>query len=134
MEFEDLSPDFQQLIVDNHFEYIRTKAKKYLEEGPDKYRLHDAFDQPDEDYDKIELMDIEKGCKQILEYKGLTIETAFEGLGIKVMYQLLHLFHFKSISQRATSVDNAFIDKIIFRHVITEDKVTLFNKVKNEKR
>jgi len=75
------------------------------------------------------LRQLKVGCKQILEYKGMTKQTAFEGLTISGFYKLLELFHYKAEVQEAFSENNYFIDRIIFQHVVTGNEIVLFNKV-----
>ena len=128
MDIDDLSDELLDLVVNNNYEYIRTKAESYLNKGPGEYRKGDFYNMPPEDISNEDLDQIKKGCEQILEYRGMTSGTAFEGLTVGGFYQLMNLFHFNGVEQKAHWEENIIIDEILFRHVVTGDEAILFNK------
>jgi hypothetical protein len=77
--------------------------------------------------DAIELID--KGLQQIIDYKGLIFDRAFENLTIGGFYYFMYLFHFERRRQLATFFDSYTIDKILLKNTITGDEMWLANKV-----
>lgn len=128
--------NISKVYHENHYGYIYTKAELYLKIGKEKYRKGDAMGFPRAEWEQefgSEIYDIlEKGCKQILEYKGLTPENPFEGLGITGFNVLLLLFHFKLLKQFLVSnTDVNFLDMLELEHVVTKQKMTLYNRVQS---
>ena len=123
----------EQLIVENFYEYIRTKAISYIRIGYEKYRKQDALKKPDCRMTK-EIQDLLiSGCNQVIGYKGMTPETPFEGLGIPGFYLLMEMFHFKVVRQRIAKIENGFfIDEMHMKHIVTGQLMILFNKVKSQ--
>mgnify|MGYP007066235982 FL=1 len=120
----------EQLIVDNFYEYIRVKAKRYLKAGYKKYRHYDAFNQPRIRMTKKADELLKTGCKQVVGYRGMTIETAFDGLGIPGFYRLMELFHYKVVKQRIADIGNGIIlDEMHLEHMVTRQKMKLYNRV-----
>jgi hypothetical protein len=129
MKKQSLQNDEEPVSIDV-YEYIHTKAINYLELGPEKYRKGDAFRQPGEDLSINDLNTLQSGCKQILLNKGLTPETALEGLGIRGFYLLMQLLHFRVVKQMIKSIEADFIlDKMEMIHMVTGQRINLFNKV-----
>ena len=126
----------EQLIAENFYEYMRTKAQKYIDVGFAEYRKLDAFNQPGEQMTKEVLVTYVRGCKQVIEYKGLTPETAFEGLGIPGFYKLMELFHYKVVKQRIAKMNHGagILDEMHMKHRVTGQKMKLYNMVKPESR
>lgn len=119
----------EENLVDISFEslgYIITKAIKYLEVGPDNYRGRDAFDMPDISWTQSDLSEIEQGCNQILEGKGLTQSKPITDISIKGMYNLLSLFHFEFKSKRSNYTSKGIIDGMTFKHVLDSKEIQLF--------
>jgi len=120
----------EQLIAENFYEYIRTKAKTYTRLGYEKYSKHDAFGKPGGRITKEIQGLLISGCNQVIEYKGLTPETAFEGLGIPGFYLLMEMFHFKVVQQRIVKNENGTIlDEMHMEHEVIGKRMTLYNKV-----
>ena len=128
MNFEELTPELQELAIDNNYEYIKTKAKNYIEIGADRYRKGDAFQMPLCNWTEEDLVQIESGCKQLLDYKGLTIEDSFKGLTIVGFYNLMLLFHFNNVKRKTHYKNKPFIDEIVFKHSVSDVKIRLFNQ------
>ena len=128
---DELNEEDSNLCIKNRVPYILTKACYYLRLGSEKYREGDAFNLPSESWSKSDLEEIESGCKQILLGKGFRKDQPFENLSIRGCYLLFELFHFKSVNQKATKMDNGnMLDKIEFEHVMDGKKVTYYNVVR----
>jgi len=115
--------------------YIHYKAFSYLTQGPEKYRRDDFFKLPPQDLPEHRLETINRGCQQILQWRGLTPETALEGLEIGGFYDLLRLFHF-DLKQQSALVDKdptTILDMMEMQHVMTSEEITLYNRVKIQK-
>jgi len=121
----------EQLIAENFYEYIRTKAKKFIDVKFIKYREKDAFNKPDGNMTKEMLIQYIMGCKQVIEYKGMTPETAFEGLGIPGFYRLMELFHYEVVKQQIARIEPGIgiLDEMHMEHVVTGQKMKLYNLV-----
>ena len=113
------------------FAYIHYKAFKYLTIGAKKYRRFDYFHLPPKEWESKGLDVVQLGCEQIVHWRGLTPQTALEGLGIYGFYALLHVFHFKLKQQSLldSGDDTILLDKMEMEHVMTAEDVTLYNKV-----
>ena len=129
MEFKDLSEKEQKLAIANKYDLLRDKALRLKEKGIEGCRDDDEFDLKDVKIteDAIEL--IEKGIQQIIDYKGLSFDRAFEDLTIGGFYYFMYLFYFKRRRQLAHFFDNYTIDKILLKNTITGDEMWLTNKV-----
>lgn len=134
IEIMDKKETMEQLIAENFYEYIRTKAKKYLDIGFEKYRKQDAFSMPPDTMIKESLIIYARGCKQVVDYKGLTPETPFEGLRIPGFYQLMELFHFKVVKKQIAKMmpGNGILDEMHMEHTVTGRKMKLYNLVSPE--
>ena len=121
----------EQLIVENFYEYIRTKAKTYIHIGYEKYRKQDAFRKPGCRMTKEMQNLFISGCNQVIDYKGLTPETPFKGLGIPFFYLLMEMFHFKVIQQRIAKIKPGMgiLDEMHMEHKVTGNKMKLYNFV-----
>ena len=129
MEFKDLSEKEQKLAITNKYDLLREKAIILKEKGIEGCRDDDEFDLKGVKIteDAIEL--IEKGIQQIIDYKGLSFERAFEDLTIGGVYYFMYLFYFERKRQLAHFFDNYTIDKILLKNTITGDEMWLANKV-----
>lgn len=131
MEEVELSPELEKLVIENFYEYIHNKAERFLEIGYKKYRKSDAFNMPDFRMTKQRLDLLETGCRQIVEYKGMTPNTSFENIGIPGFYRLMKLFHYKVYKQATTGTsEEYFLDEMHMKHVMTDERMILYNKVK----
>jgi len=134
MDEIELPKELRKLAIKNFYEYIRVKAERFLTIGHTQYRKDDAFNQPDERLSNKNVELLKTGCLQVLEYKGLTEETAFEGIGIEGVYKLMALFHYKVVSQSIDQNEiDFFIDEMNMEHVVTGQKMKLFNKIPKKK-
>ena len=77
--FEDLlrtltleMPLADALIAVKNFVYLREKALIYVQKGPEEYRRLDCFQFPRLEWDYEQLDSLERGCQQIVDWKGLT--------------------------------------------------------------
>jgi len=131
IHFEALSEAKQLHALDQQLPYIATKAARYLEVGPDEYRKTDAFGQPTtKNADKLAA--IHRGCKQLIECKGLFVEAPLTDVGVEGFYALMALFHFK-MKNRTTDHSHVHdgqegaLDIITFEHAVSGLPVTFFN-------
>ncbi len=130
-EAETLPPP-SGLNLPEFFGYIHYKAYSYLARGPEAYRQQDGLGMPPEDASPDTLAILEKGCRLILEWHGIASERPLKGIGINGFYRLIELFHFDLVVQRATpEKDGTILDKMLIKHVVTGEEMTLYNEVKN---
>ncbi len=112
------------------FTYIQTKAKTYLEMGPDKYREEDFFHMPDKDWSKSDLKNIENCFQKFLEGKGLRKDNPVKGVGISGFSNAMATLHFGMVSQKASKIKEGILDEMVYRHLVRpEMEVTLYNIV-----
>ena len=127
----ELTPEMERLAVDNFYEYIHSKAELFLEIGYKTYRKRDAFKMPDFRMTRQKLDLLQTGCRQIIEYRGMTPDTAFENIGIPGFYRLMKLFHYQVYKQATSGRSEAyFLDEMYMKHTMTGQKMMLYNKVK----
>ncbi len=130
MEIDKLPNNIRKLAVDSGYEYIRTKALRFIAVGVIVYRKTDALGMPDNDLESEDIDLLMIGCRQVAEFKGLTHETAFEGLGIFGFYRLMELFHYAAGNQAIIdSGEDWIMDKMLMKHIVTRREIVLFNKV-----
>ena len=130
MDNINIPEELAKLASDNFYEYIQVKAERYLDVGYEKYRESDAMHMPDFQMSNQMLELMRNGCTQIIHFRGLTSDSAFEDLGIQAFYKLMELFHYKVIIQSiARSEKEFFIDEMHMEHMVTGQKLTLYNKV-----
>lgn len=122
-----------QILLDNQFPYIFTKAFRYLKIGPEKYRKQDFFKQPPIDLDSEELEVLTSGCKQILQGIGFSESEPFTNLDVSGFYNLMRLFHFQ-YTDRTTKhsfvLNNkkGILDCISFKHYVDDNRTcVLYN-------
>tara|TARA_B110000263_G_scaffold211710_1_gene194820 strand:+ start:37 stop:462 length:426 start_codon:yes stop_codon:yes gene_type:complete len=129
MKFKDLSEKEQKLAISNKYDLLRKKAIILKEKGIEECRDDESFNLKDMRIteDAIELID--NGLQQIIDYKGLTFNRAFENLTIGGFYYFMYLFHFERSRQLATFFDSYTIDQILLKNTITGDEMWLANKV-----
>jgi len=119
------------LIYDH--DYIRDKARLYLSIGPEKYRIRDAFHEPDLSLTEEDLKLLEKGCRQICDGKGFSSDDPICDIGISGFYNLAILFHFIIIKQKATQYNERdFLDKMLCEHIVTKQTIEFYNIVIND--
>ena len=129
--FNQLSETEKQLLLDSGYSYIFSKAYRFLEVGPDAYRQSDYFEQPSTKISE-ELEILKKGCRQILECRGLIDKRAFMDLDVTGFSQLMTLFHYKSVKRKTTykfeiEGKKGILDAITFSHVVNGDELVLYN-------
>ena len=129
MEFNNLSEKIQKLVIDKNYDILRDKALVLQEKSIDACRGDEDYDIPDFKLNNAALEVINKGVQQIINYKGLSFQAPFEGLGISDFYFLMDLFCFDMRRQRAYHYDEYSIDEILFKHSKTSFEIWLVNKV-----
>jgi hypothetical protein len=123
------------LDIPEKFGYIHFKSFSYLARGPEAYRAQDAMSMPPEGTSPSTLALLDKGCRQILDWKGIQPDNPLTGLGIDGFYRLIDLFHFKVVQQSALHQNNgAIVDKMKISHVMSGEEITLFNQVNTNNR
>jgi hypothetical protein len=116
------------------FGYVHCKAFVYLTVGPAKYRRMDYFHLPPEEWSPELLEIVERGCEQIVQWRGLTPDSPFENIGIEGFYALLQVFHFELAQQSAfDGRDGTILDRMEMIHVVSSEGLTLYNRVRQEK-
>ena len=112
------------------YSYIHYKAWLYLKLGVAEYQRTDYFGIPDSTFDYEE---IKIGCEQIMKCAGYDKKKPFQ-LSIGNMNDLMAIFHFRMINQKADFVSSEHIlDSLIFEHVIDKSQIILFNLVHQKK-
>jgi len=129
MKFKDLSEKEQKLAISNKYDLLRKKAIILKEKGIEECRDDESFNLKDMRITKDAIELIDNGLQQIIDYKGLTFNRAFENLTIGGFYYFMYLFHFERSRQLATFFDNYTIDQILLKNTITGDEMWLANKV-----
>lgn len=123
-------PPPEGLDIPEKFGYIHFKSFSYLARGPEAYRAQDAMGMPPEGTPPSTLAVLDKGCRQILNWKGIQPDNPLTGLGIDGFYRLIDLFHFKVVQQSALHQNNgAIVDKMQINHVMSGEEITLYNLV-----
>ena len=129
MKFNDLTEEEQKLAIANKYDLLREKAIILKEKGIEACRDNEELNIGDIKVTNDLLDLIEKGVPQIIEYRGLSFQRPFEGLGISGFYFFMHLFHLEMCRQRAYHKKDYTIDEIMFKNTITGDELWLGNKV-----
>jgi hypothetical protein len=112
--------------------YIRMhrKAGRYLDFGPEIYRRADALHKPEPSHDEDVLARLKLGMQQILQFAGTRPEEPFEHLGIHGFYALMDTLHYGMHKQELIQADSHFfLDRILFTHLVTDEPITLYNRV-----
>ena len=130
---ENLNEDELNLFFEAKFPYVMSKANNYLQYGPEKYRLDDAFGLPLEESTNEELTFIKNGCEQIMDGRGFLLERPFNNIGVSGFYSLFNTFHFKSVKRKTKRLGiGKMIDEITFEHVMDGSQVTYFNFIERK--
>ena len=79
-------------------------------------------------------VDIQSGCKQIVEGKGFSASNPLVDLDVLGFSDLMHLFHFYKGARKSKELthngENGILDQITFEHFMEEKRIaTLFNFV-----
>lgn len=94
------------VVVPDAFWYVHFKAFAFLMVGPDQYRSQDALRQPPENLPATRLDRVNRGCEQILQFRGLSAVRPLEGIGVDGFYALLPLISFCTRSARRAEPPN----------------------------
>ena len=112
------------------FGYMHSKARRYSFLGPHLYRSQDALRMPDPTLSFDQLDTLMRGVLQIFQWKGLTPETALEGIGMEGLTHLVGLFHFRVMERSSTSLPGGTtLERVLIEHIMhgPEWQITLFN-------
>ncbi len=124
-QIADQLEDFPSL-----YGYCQTKAKLFLKIGPEIYRSQDALGQPQSDLEPEELADLQKGCRALLEWKGLVADAPLEGIGVSGFFRLMHLFHCETMKEMSNYMSGpGILDKMTVRHQVHGWTMTMYNRV-----
>jgi len=118
----DLPDKLEQLASSNFYEYIRTKAIRFFTIGAVEFQKHDYFAEPSNPQENEKVEFLLNGCKQIINYKGLTKETAFENLCIEGFYSLMSLFHYKVVQQSTSQITSKCFGSNKFGHFLVNHR------------
>jgi NCAIR mutase (PurE)-related protein len=69
---------------------------------------------------------LEHGCREVLNWNGVSRERPITGLGVAGSHRLLELFHFKVEKVMTYRADDAFLDGMQASHVVTGEELTLY--------
>jgi hypothetical protein len=117
--------------------YIARKAERYLEVGPDVYRVADALHLPVDSWTAAELSELAMACQQTVDGLGRTAEQPL-AISVGGLYRLMELVHFargKGTLRVARTVTTPgehkgrILDEGTFRHRVSGDVVRVFNLV-----
>ena len=101
------------------FGYMHSKARRYITVGPHLYRSQDALGMPDPTLSFDQLDTLMRGVLQIFQWKGLTPETALEGIGTEGLNDLVGLFHFRAMERTSTSLPGGkTLDRVLIEHIM----------------
>jgi hypothetical protein len=111
------------------FAYMLIKARRFLKIDAIKYRKHDAFNMPLEEWPEELLARVRKGMEQICEFRGYSREKPFEELDVDGFSALMATLHFK-MERQALCFDGAMtFDVMHMCHRMTDFRIVLYNKV-----
>lgn len=126
---EALPPSMQDLAIEQGFPYLVSKAQRYLEVGAEAYRAADFFHQPRASGSAAREQ-LERGCQQLAEWRGVTPEAPLTGLGIEGMYALAAMLHLTMVEQHADfRPDGSALDRMEFAHRVTGARTVIWNLV-----
>ena len=114
--------------IPSRYHYMRAKAAIYLKSGPAEFRRQ--FGTPPIEWNPKDLTLVKAGLKQVMEWKGMTIDDPFTGIGIDGFYAMMITLGFTSKKQSLASMKpDTIVDRISFRHDGTGQEITLYNEV-----
>jgi hypothetical protein len=112
------------------FSYMLIKARRFVKIGAIKYRKHDAFNMPLEEWPEELLARVQKGMEQICEFRGYSREKPFEELDVDGFSALMATLHFAPEQQGVTFIDvKTVLDEMQMKHQVVDLRIVLFNKV-----
>jgi len=111
--------------------YLMTKAERFLKVGVDIYRKSDALAQPEESLSSSRIKIITEAAQQLVEGKGFAETTPLSEIGVEGFYDVVKTFHFEVCGQETMPTDekDKILDRMVCRHIMTSEEVTLFNLV-----
>ena len=116
--------------------YILAKIDLYFSLGADKYRKLDALHMPDAAWDRDTLQEILNCFQQFAAGKGYRADKPTESISVGGFYAAMTTLHFKLVQQSVTlpkenerDGDLVFEDKMLFKHVMIGQSLSLFNRV-----
>ncbi len=97
--------------------YLNAKAQIYLRKGPEAYRRDDFFHVPRAEWDASILAGLDRGFRQLVEWKGLTADRALEGIDMSDLYRIMEVGHFRLIDFSAQPLNaDAQVGIVTMRH------------------
>ena len=128
---QEMSPPPVGLDVPDRFHYLHFKAFVYLLLGPETYRSHDALGIPPTEWPALTLDVVQRGCEQLVRWRGPTPTEPVEGIGVGGYYALLRLLHCAAtrVQTLASAQSDCLLDQMRARHDVDGDEITLYNLV-----
>ena len=127
---QNMSKKEIELALQNRFPYIFTKAYYFLLQGPKTYSEKDALHLPDESFKDSDLKIVKIGCEQLIKGIGFSSYSPLSNIGVRGCNKLFKLFHFEMVEQMVfKNNDGVSIDKMVFRHIVDQKKITYYNSV-----
>jgi len=77
------------------YAYFRAKARIYLRKGPEAFQRDDFFHLPRPEWDAATLANLERGFRQLAEWKGLLATDPLEGIDLLGLYRMMEVAHFR---------------------------------------
>lgn len=127
-QFDKLPEKIRRKLDESTYPYIFSKAARYIQDGPNKYREADFFHLPKDEWN---LKKIRKGCSQIVfGCKGITAMNSIRELSKSEFKTLMELFHYEPFEERYyISTKGNIIVKGIFRHMVSGDVCLLYYNI-----
>ena len=133
MDFRNLTSEMKQLVAQNNYEILYDKAVLLKEKGINYCRQDDGFNFLNKKLSSEGKRIIGIGIKEIMNYKGLTLDNPFEGFTVSYFYFFTYIFQLEMKRQVAHHFDDYIIDKILFKNTSLNSEIWLYNKVMRTK-
>lgn len=128
--FDKLNEDEKGLFVKNKYGYIFAKAKLFLEIGAKEYLEIDFIKIDTSDLNNEDFEILYKGCRQILNGKGLSVDRPFENIGILGFAKLFEIFHFNAVRIKTLKPESMrFLDVMCLEHIVDGYHAEYFNLI-----
>jgi len=128
---DQLSEDELDLMIEQNFPYIYTKAHQLLSLGPRAYAEKNYFHITLDGFSADEIEDLSFACQQIIEGRGFRKDFPIV-TSIKSFYKVFQLFHFKSSKIKTHRLDSGFLDEMKLIHYVSEQESVFYNLVEKD--
>ena len=124
-QMEKMPSELREIVSENRYAYIFSKATFFLSNGAEQNRKDDYFNYPLISWSEEKLI---SGCNQIVYHtKGLSPEYCFENLTESEFINLMEMLHFKVKKIRKTSYKDTV--KGVFVHKVDKSKIELYCRI-----